>query len=373
MQFCLRIFLLFFCATSLAMAAAKTETHLILSAETARPGETIWAGIQMQMPPGWHTYWKNSGESGGPTEIKWEFSNGISAGEIQWQLPEKLSLGGLTTYVYQNEVVLLVPLQLAKDLTSGTLEIKAAVSWLECAELCIPGKADVKTTLTIGAESKPSTNSALLETWQKKLPQKEPDLSARSFWEKKAEGDLRPLILEWNSSSAEADFFPYSSEKFEVQPATENLSQDKKIQLRKLVKKSEGDWPKQISGVLIEKGGEGKIGYEVELPMTDSSQKIISSTKNSSLWAMLGLAFLGGLILNIMPCVLPVIALKILGFVQQSEESPQKVRQLGLIYALGVLASFVVLALLVIGVQKAGHAASWGMQFQNPQFLVVMT
>ena len=99
--------------------AAHTQVQLLLSAETAKPGDTIWAGVDLKMEPGWHTYWKNPGDAGQATEIKWQLPAGVTAGEIQWPLPEKLPPAEVTTYGYENEVVLLVPLTLASNLPAG--------------------------------------------------------------------------------------------------------------------------------------------------------------------------------------------------------------------------------------------------------------
>src|SRR5207245_3710514 len=138
-------------------------------------------------------------------------------------------------------------------------------------------------------------------------------------------------------------------------------------------KKSEGDWPKEVSGVLTMEAGDKTQGFEVKASVRETPGAGVAATQTQSLWRMLLYAFIGGLILNVMPCVLPVIALKILGFVQQSKETPQEVRRLGLIYGLGVVVSFLVLAALVIGVKEAGRVPSWGMQFQKLQFLIPMT
>ena len=211
-------------------------------------------------------------------------------------------------------------------------------------------------------------------------------MSARAWWEHAAASNSRPLILEWNSTAAasEADFFPDASEDFEVQPATEQSSSRRRARSA-CARKSRnwtGDWPQQVSGVLIQQSGATRSAYEVNLPIVSSttvagarssSQASSTGLLAPSLWKMLLYAFLGGLILNVMPCVLPVIALKILGFVGQAKDEPRQVRKLGLIYALGVLVSFLVLAGLVIGVKAAGHKAGWGMQFGNPQFLVLLT
>jgi thiol:disulfide interchange protein DsbD len=359
----------------LSAYAAHTQARLVLSAETARPGDTVMAGIHFRMDPGWHIYWRNPGLSGTATTNTWELPKGITAGEIQWPPPEKLPDPDFTTYIYEKEVVLLVPLKLATDLPSGPLEIKTKLDWQECEKTCVFGKATVQATLTIGSETKPSKDAELIATWQKKLPKNGDSLGARASWAQGATGDTRPLIIEWNSASTEADFFPDSSTNFEVQPntSTDKLqSEPGKMRLHVGIKKVEGDWPKEISGLLIQKSGAERITYEVKLPITGASAAVAAKS-STSLWTAFFYAFLGGLILNVMPCVLPVIALKILGFVSDARSEPSHVRKLGLTYTLGVLCSFLALAAVVVGLEAAGHAVGWGFQFANPYFLVVMT
>jgi thiol:disulfide interchange protein len=361
----------FFALSAGSARAVNTEARLLLAADVARPGETVMAGVHLRMAEGWHTYWRNSGASGLPTTIKWELPPGVSAGEIQWPVPEKLTEEELTTYVYHDDVVLLIPLQLADDLPHGTLELKAAVSWLECKVQCLPGDADVSATLRIGAETKPSGHAPLLQTWIEKLPKPAEGLSPRANWEKTAAGNSRPLLIEWNGDAAagEADFYPYANEGFELEPKTERVSADAgQIRIRKPVTKFDGDWPMEISGLLIQHSGTETLAHEATMPIGRATGAV-----GVSLWKMLLFAFIGGFILNFMPCVFPVIALKILGFVQQSKEAPRRVFKLGLIYGLGVLVSFLTLAGIVIAVQQAGGAASWGMQLQNPYFSLALT
>jgi thiol:disulfide interchange protein len=375
----------------LSAHAARTQARLVLSTETARPGDTVMAGVHMKMDPGWHTYWRNSGQSGIPTSIEWELPKGVTAGEIKWPVPDKrietdvATHSETITYGYEKDVVLLVPLKLAPDLPSGPLEIKAKVGWLECGEnTCQPGKGSIQAKLAIGTESKPSKDAELIATWEKKLPKNGDLANARVRWEKPATGDTRPIILEWTSapSTTEADFFPDSNDQFEVQPATENLpGEPGKIRLRATIKKLSGDWPKEISGLLVEQPKTEKLAYDVKLPVGDSGQvasvgagSAASGSENPPpLWKVFLYAFIGGLILNVMPCVLPVIALKILGFVSEAKNEPHHVRKLGLVYTAGVLASFLVLALLVVALQSAGRSAGWGFQFGNPYFLIGMT
>jgi thiol:disulfide interchange protein DsbD len=372
--------------------AAHTQVQLLLSAETAKPGDTIWAGVDLKMEPGWHTYWKNPGDAGQATEIKWQLPAGVTAGEIQWPLPEKLPPAEVTTYGYENEVMLLVPLTLASNLPAGPLNLAAKVSWLECKESCIPASAGVQVVLNVGNENKTSADAAAIESWNSRVPKPWTNLIIQAWWEKTTNDDTRNLVIGLPSNSnglnRSDDFFPDSNDNFEVQALTESIAlavlqkTTREIYLRKSVKKFSGDWPKEISGVwFIQKGITAK-SYAIKFPIADQApaNEIISAPAVSSpslpaqsLWQMLLFAFIGGLILNIMPCVLPVIALKILGFVSEAKSEPRRVRNLGLIYAAGVLLSFLALAALVIGVKAAGNHAGWGMQFGSPVFIVCLT
>lgn len=380
-----------------ALVAHHTQAKLVLSADTAKPGDTIWAGVDMKMDPDWHTYWKNPGAAGMATKIEWQLPPGITAGEIQWPLPEKFPPVEVTTYGYEKEVMLLVPLTLASNLPAGPLDLKAKVSWLECKDVCVPANQDVEARLDIGGEAKTSADAAMIESWKNLLPKRNEAYQFQAWWEKPAADDVRPLIINYgptetakNITYDSVDFYPGTNDQFEVQAPTDIISaQSAYIRLRKNVKKFSGDWPKDIFGVVVIQSGNQRYGYEAKLLVVD---KIPTSASESSasgppaapnppipasgtagLPLMLLYALIGGLILNIMPCVLPVIALKILGFVSEARSEPRRVRNLGFIYALGVLASFLALAGVVIGVKAAGHHAGWGMQFGSPVFVVCLT
>jgi thiol:disulfide interchange protein/DsbC/DsbD-like thiol-disulfide interchange protein len=375
-------------------AATKTKASLVLGVEQARPGDTIMAGIRLTSEDGWHTYWRNAGESGIPTSIKWELPAGMTVQEILWPVPEKLVWEGLTVFVLHGDSVLLVPLKLASDIKPGSYELRGKVAWLECEKVCVPGDAAVKATLVVGGETRQSGAAALLEQAKKRLPSATPPQGLRAGWEKAPSGDERPAIIEWVSAkpAKSVDFFPYPGDGFEVKPAAESLPGGGIQRLRKIVKKSAAAWPAQLTGVLVEMS-EPATAYEVSVPLPDSAGAATGSeaagktpsgtaagaggektaTAAPTFLGMMLFGFLGGLILNIMPCVLPVIALKIVGFVNQSQDSPGRVRMLGMVYCAGVLTSFLVLGSLVIAVKKAGGAANWGMQFQSPMFLVAMT
>ena len=369
-----------------AAQAAHTEAQLLLAAEQARPGDTVLAGVKLTMESGWHTYWKNPGAAGQATSLKWTLPPGVTAGEIQWPLPKKLPPTEVTTYAYEDEVVLLVPLTLAKDIAPGTLSLGAKISWLECKESCIPASTDVEAGLEAGAELKPSTEAALLELWRAKVPGAAKNFSITALWQPVTTNDLRPLLFEvdWAAPGVSAphrlvDFFPAASEDFEIQADVKKiLDATGELEFTKPMKKFAGEWPKEISGVLVV----DDAAYEVKISVADTAVSTATavaagagkvSAPPPSLWKMLLLAFIGGLILNIMPCVLPVIALKILGFVSEAKSDAAHIRKLGFIYTLGVLVSFLTLAALVIGEKAAGHKAAWGMQFDSPVFIVCLT
>ena len=367
--------------------AAHTQAALVLEAGSAKAGETVWAALRLRMDPGWHTYWKNAGEGGlgMPTKITWQLPPGVTAGEIHWPVPEKLVAADATTYVLSDEAALLIPLTLAKELPPGSLMLTGKVSWLECQTACVPGKATVSAQLNVAENAAPSADAGAFASWRMRLPKPGDALQARASWEQAASGDKRALLLELSApdKTEAADFLPYPDENFEVLGKTETLNQAAgKLTLRKVVQKLEGDWPDQVVGVVVVKDGPHAGAYEVKLTLgakaaAAAPEKVTTNPAPAaapgtpqSLALMLIYAFIGGLILNIMPCVFPVIALKIFSFVQQSKEAPGRVFTLGLIYGLGVLVSFLAMAILVIVVKQAGGVASWGMQFKSPQVSV---
>lgn len=361
-----------------AMGKTTTKVELLLSAESARPGNTVMAGIRLTLQPGWDTYWQNPGGPGIAPEIKWTLPPGITAGAIQWPVPESLSNPPFVNYVYRDEVILLVPLELDRTVAPGSVDIKARVNWQECAQMCLQGETDISATLTVGDESKPSFDAPALNAARARLPKIEPKLAISAHWE--GDDEKRPMIVEWQTDSkpAEVDFFPYASTNYEVEGEVERLPDaGGKIRIRKLVTKSGPDWPVKIPGLWVvkEKTNSPPEGCEVtlNLPASVETPAVASTVAKITLLEALGLAFLGGLLLNIMPCVLPVIALKILGFVSQAKESPARVRMLGLVYGLGVLVSFLVLAGVAIAIEREGGLASWSSAFQNPQFRVIIT
>ena len=353
---------------------AKTKVSLLVEASSVKPGTTVNVGLLLKMPDGWHTYWKNPGETGDATKIKWALPVGIEAGEMQWPVPEKMEAFDQITYAYHHEVLLIIPLQLAKDIKPGEYELKGAVTWLECEETCLPGEKEVTAKLLVGDEQKMGGAAGLFSKWRKHLPDNKVMTKMTAKWEGVVDDEgMRSVHMEVPLEGRKIEFLPFGTEglKWSIGHKSTNESGEGLTLIKKFIKSETGNWPESIPGVVrVEKDGKIK-GYKTAFVFDDikkESKAPVKGVESKSIWLILGGAFLGGVILNIMPCVLPVISLKILGFVQQSQETPERVRKLGLTYGLGVLFSFLVLAGMMIAVKKSTGMASWGMQMQNPYF-----
>jgi thiol:disulfide interchange protein len=371
-----------------AQPKPQTKVRLLFSHDVVQPGQTITAALELASAPGWHTYWRNPGDAGIATTIEWQLPEGVKAGAIRWPVPHKLTLQSLAAYAYEGTEYLLIPLTVSTNARAGSMQLKAKVDWLECEKTCNPHNTNVVATLTIGEQSKASEHAALIEKAREQLP-RQASFPLTAKWDKSDKEDARALVIEWTPGESvnKPDFFPFESDKYVVEAETMAQSDGKKLAIRKNATLAEGikEWPQMIAGMVVnDTATRDPVGFEVSLQLPKEAPPNAAATSAAggvqfgkspgqrSFWVVLGLAFLGGLVLNIMPCVLPVIALKILSFVNQSGSTPGRARQLGIIYGLGVLASFAVLAGAVIAVKGAGQIASWGMQFQNPVFLVVM-
>lgn len=378
--------------------AAETQVSLLLDKTETNAGGSVLAGVRFKLKEEWHTYWRYGGDAAQPPSITWKLPEGVTAGDIRWPLPHKEVTSGIYSYAYHDEVVLLVPLTLSAELKNGPLELNADLFWLECKESCVPREGKISASLTIGSADKTSDHASTLAEWNSKVPPLATNLKIKADWSKNIADDERELTFELASNQGLflKDFYPFENDDFEIGGKTTfGQPEGKPLALTKTLLNWGETWPKKINGVaLIEKEADGTtealeisvaLGKDFEAGTGGANTTPASKSGNSdgtaadaqestSSWPlMLVFAFIGGFILNFMPCVLPVISLKILGFVHQSKEQPKRIFQLGLLYGVGVLFSFWILAGLVIGVQSAGNLANWGMQFQNPQFLVLMT
>jgi thiol:disulfide interchange protein DsbD len=260
------------CLRSLCLEAAPhTQVRLLLVSEAAKPGGTVLAAIELRMPAPWHTYWRNPGDAGQATEIQWELPKGISAGTIEWPVPEKLVEQPITTYVYRTNVLLIVPLHVSPQATPGFKDIKASVSWMECGPLCQPASAVIGARLRVGNLDETSSDQRLIEAWQHKVPGTNSVPMASAHWEGLFSGDSRSLriVIPNTGNLASADFYPYLNLDAEFDGATTVLRSNQSLVLRKTVHRVEIIWPAHVDGLLLlEKAKPGDTeAFTVSLPV----------------------------------------------------------------------------------------------------------
>lgn len=338
------------------------------------PGTPLKIGIHLVMQPGWHVYWKNPGDSGLPVSIQWALPEGFTAGEPQWPYPERLEVPPLMTYIFERDFFLPVTITPGQNLQDGAdVPVKARLDWLVCAKECIPGHADVAVTLT--AKRTPSAKTPL---WNRYWAEIEPKLPVeRSDWSITAHMEQSSIVLSLvhpaRKTLTDVYFFAHADNVVNhAAPQTLMRTADG---YRLTIPRSTLNGPAdKIQGVVTAKESwdEAKhTGLAIDVPMSQQPAPLPIGPPPSSLSLalVLGFAFLGGLLLNLMPCVLPVISLKILNFIKHSADDRSRLRMHGIVFSAGIIAAFWVLTALLLFLQAAGHQVGWGFQFQSPWFL----
>ncbi len=348
---------------------------LIADTAAVAPGKPFTVGVRLKMLPGWHVYYQFSGDSGAPPTIEWELPAGFQAGDVQWPLPvAHMDEGDLLTYIYEGEVVLPIEITPPATLPPGEVALKAKLRWLVCEKICVPGQGEVEIKLPVG-EAVPANVEAFQQA-RSQLP-KTAGAPFQVKWDRSNANEFS-LRIEGLPKDFKAEFFPLPPKGAKpAHPKVSAVADDGTRTITFPIK--DGAAPNLAwRGVLAT----GKDGAPREAWLLDSasggafaapaaaSPGAASTPIRQNLFALLWSAFLGGLILNLMPCVLPVIALKIFGFVQQAGEEPKRVFRLGLAFVGGVFAFFLALAGLVVGLKAAGINLTWGFQFQNVGILV---
>ena len=366
--------LLALCQFSLSAGELKTKATLVSEQETIAPGQTFTVALKFEIADHWHTYWRNAGDAGLATSITWELPEGFSAGEIQWPYPKRLPVpGGILNFGYEGEVWHLVDIKAPENLKPGTqVVLKARVDWLECEEICVPGRADLQ--LKLKAEVEAKRNETLLADFSKareKLAVVDKNPAFR------AEQRGSELYLIWNKPSLQKEllFFP-DQEGLIVNSSDQTLVSETDSQ-QLVIRLEENIEPlKKISGVLVGNPGWGdspRKSLEFELEVRQGVVGFpVAESKKAGFWGSILLGFIGGLILNLMPCVFPVLGLKIMGFAKQAGQDRKSVARHGWVFSAGVLISFWILAGVLLVLRAGGQELGWGFQLQSAPFVYVL-
>jgi len=350
------------------------KAELLADTTAVVPGKPFTVGLLLRMAPAWHTYWKFSGDAGLPTELKWKLPAGWKVGEIQWPIPLKtIDPGDIQTYGYVDEVLLIQEITPPAKVDGSSAKLSADASWLVCEKICIPGSATLQMELPVSATSQPA-NTDLFARDRSLLPQNWPGANLASEKWERAGSDLRLKVTGAALPKYPAvDFFPLPDEGTVVgHPAIESRKENE-IVFRVPIESA----PKNLSsmaGLVVfsqQPNGDDRAAWQTTIAPVVSAA---SQTATRGIFTFLLFGFIGGIILNLMPCVLPVISLKIFGFIQQAGQSRQKILRSGIAFTIGIFAWFLALALLLIGLKGAGRDVTWGgFQFTNAYFVLALS
>lgn len=351
-------------------AVARTphvRAELLAAQPAVSPGQEIWLGVRQEIIPHWHTYWRNPGDSGQATSIRWQVPASATVGPIQWPLPQRVRMGPITNYAYAGEVSLLSAFKVPADQPVGQpLQVSATVDWLVCEEECIPESVELRLSLPVLAQADAVPPPVPIQRALESLPQSGAGATLSRL------GDASVRLSLAGDSLAElksAWFFP--SEWGALQQSAEQAWRVSNGQLT--IDLPLGDKPPKVGeslpGVLVverqTQNGLLRQGYELAPRLAAASPAF---EWGALFWAMLA-AMLGGIALNLMPCVFPVLSIKALALLKHAQATPRELRLQGLVYAAGVLSAFALLAAVLILLKAGGQSIGWGFQYQSPLFV----
>ena len=363
-------------ATDNIKARLASETNAIA------PGQSIWVALEFNIRDGWHTYWRNPGDSGQATSLAWSLPPGFTAGEMVWTTPHRFELPPLVNYGYAKHAVHLVEITAPKDLELGRAALlRAKASWLVCSDVCVPEDANLLLNLPVSATAAAADpkDAALFAAARSDLPNPEPASSSARLQNGQLVITLGKMWGPALSHIESLAFYPYAEGSIEYgAPQTLTRSHDS----IELAVKAGYQPPHDgtVRGVLLATEGSGgnTVAVPMEIAATFNGAGGLPAGANAPLAAapalpsLIVLAILGGLILNLMPCVFPVLSIKAIGLVAQAKKHPAKVRAKGLVFAAGVVSSMLSLAVILLALREGGEQIGWGFQLQSPLFVTLM-
>jgi thiol:disulfide interchange protein DsbD len=373
----LYLMLLFAGIPSAWPASTATAPHLtvqlVVPPAEIYPEQNFTAGLYFKLEPGWHVYWVNAGDSGEPPRIKWTLPEGITADAMQFPAPKRLPLGPLMDFGYEDEVLFPIPMRVSSAFKPAgkSTTLSAKVDWLVCREVCLPGKTtlDVERKALASPPASPTFISAdqqLIARLHRTLPQQLPSGMQAKFMP--ATTGFKLTVITGRREN-NAQFFPFDQNQLAnaaPQPVTP-LSNGFEISLKKDENLQQN--PSTLHGLIVLADGNA---FEINAEQGTVAAAKSSNSDSTGLLKIAGLAFLGGIILNLMPCVFPVLFIKGLSLLQSSQQERHKLRAHGWVYTLGILVSFWIVVALLLVLRAGGRQLGWGFQFQSPSFIAVI-
>jgi thiol:disulfide interchange protein/DsbC/DsbD-like thiol-disulfide interchange protein len=366
------LFALLVCLVALPAAAQidsapKVQAKLISEGGAVAPGGTLRLALDETIRPTWHTYWVNPGEAGYPTAIKWTLPAGWKAGPIQWPYPKRLPVGPLMNYGYEGDVWLLTGVTAPADAKPGVYTLKADASWLVCQEVCIPEEQVLRLPISVSA-----TPVAPYATVKEQFDAARARIPAPSPWPVVfAPGHNLDLFIASpqlaKSQLKDAVFFP-RNEGVVAGMAPQRLGFAGDGLVLRLTRAKAAKIAKMLDGVVVLTSTDGSVqALTVNArPGAVPPARFPGRSGNFGLLLSLAFAFLGGLILNLMPCVLPILAIKALALANVAHKDRREAAREGFAYGIGAILSFVALGGLLVALRAGGQAIGWGFQLQEP-------
>ena len=366
-------------AESTAVTSPRVTATLLSSRDAVAPGERFHLALAQKITAGWHTYWRNPGDSGEPTKIDWQLPEGATAGPIQWPAPKAIAFEPLVNFGFDGTVLLPVEISVPAEAKPGErFAITAKATWLVCEKICIPEEGMLSLDLPIAAEPViDSAAQARIERTLAGLPQEAP---FRAKLTANGPDKMTLAIPELPAGISELRYFPLSDTLIEhaaaqqVEGGTLTLARSSAFRIAEpsvegVITYSQGGTKRALAlsadvapDLLAQASAPPAPPPVVTLPTLPAPP-----AEDLTIWVALAFAFAGGLILNLMPCVLPVLFIKALGFAQAAQASRSEVRVHGLLFLAGVVGTFMVLAGLAIAL-----GAGWGFQLQSPPLVILL-
>ncbi len=364
------------------------EAELIAEPASIQPGQPFWVGLQLAMDEHWHTYWKNPGDSGLGTKLTWTLPEGFTAGPIVWPYPRLIPTPPLVSYGYDHQALLLVQITPPAQLAAGEVTLRAKASWLMCMDVCIPGKAEVSLTLPVRDETpvRDPRRAGAFEAARADLPAPPDGWTASARYDDKSIQLQATVPAGWRTGQDDVYFFADSDSVVEA-AAPQKARWDGATLLLTLTRSAlAAEMPSRLSGVLVSArgwtadGATKAVALDAEITVGELAPAQAAeapaappSTSSMTVPVALLFAFLGGLILNLMPCVFPVLSLKIVNLVEQSRETHESAIKHALAFTAGVLLSMWVLAAILLVLRGSGSTVGWAFQMSNPPFVLGLT
>ncbi|VAV89162.1 Cytochrome c-type biogenesis protein DsbD, protein-disulfide reductase [hydrothermal vent metagenome] len=390
MRSLLTTLLLLLWAGSVAAAPVKTEystADLLSNQQQIKAGDTFYLGLELELREHWHSYWINPGDAGLATAIQWDLPPGLTAGDIEWPTPKAIPLGVLVNYGYEGKTLYPVPFTAGPDfIANGPVQIKAFATWLVCEDICVPDQANLSLRLNTGAgENK--TDAARIAAAVQALPKPVSAQQLQAGFSSDAKSIqfhfAGPLLQGLKLKSKQLRFFPTDSGAVKHSaPQTASFGENGFTLWTKPGFRAKRGQVDVFDGVLVIGKGKSAKAWSVSAKSglvpagsgatTEPSAIPAQKSVSGGLLTALLFAFLGGVLLNLMPCVFPVLSMKVMSFVSAAHAEAAKIRRHGILFLIGVLLSFLFLGGLLLALKAGGQQVGWGFQLQSPIFVAAV-